>query len=63
MAHIVKLEPGDVLVFSNLVQVPDGFNEGVRALKEALGLAGVIGFEGDPDLSRLKVVLDGVAGG
>jgi hypothetical protein len=64
MAHVVKLEPGDVLVISNIGAVTDDLNGAVRVLRETLGLAAVIGFKGDPDLSRLKVDnSDAVAGG
>lgn len=62
MAQVVKLEPGDILVFAN---VGDAFIDGdtverlVSTLRE-LGIEHILAFEGDVDLS--KVSADAVAG-
>jgi len=54
MAQLVKLEPGDILVLSNVgeQQIPD-LRDAWETLSKALGLEQVIVFEGDVDLSKV----------
>lgn len=54
MAQVVKLEPGDVLILANL---GDSFadDDSLRGLGETLremGIARILCFEGDVDLSK-----------
>ncbi|WP_432136821.1 hypothetical protein [Streptomyces sp. bgisy154] len=61
MAQLVKLEPGDVLVLSNLSEeAAEGVAEMAARLKDMLGIEHIIAFAGDVDLS--KVSADAVAG-
>ncbi|MFR9796621.1 hypothetical protein ACL02U_12055 [Streptomyces sp. MS06] len=54
MAQLVKLEPGDVLVFSNVDgDAVDSLVELSVRLKEMLGVEHVLIFEGDVDLSKV----------
>lgn len=62
MAQLVKLEPGDILVFSNVGDVfedDETLERFGRTMKD-LGVEHVLFFEGDVDLS--KVSADAVAG-
>lgn len=62
MAQLVKLEPGDILVFSNVGDVfaeDDALERLGRTMRE-LGVEHLLFFEGDVDLS--KVSADAVAG-
>jgi hypothetical protein len=53
MAQIVKLEPGDILVLTNLKDYDEALTVALWGLKEKLGLAYVLAFQGDVDLSKL----------
>lgn len=53
MAQLVKLEPGDILVLTNLEDLDESLAVALWGLKEKLGLAYVLVFEGDVDLSKL----------
>lgn len=57
MAQVVKLEPGDVLVFANVGEaVVEELNEELcllGRLRERFGLAEILVFEGDVDLSKI----------
>lgn len=59
---MVLVKPGDVLIIGNVGQVPEGLNEQLGELlgdlREALGLAHVVVFDGDIDLA---VARDAVA--
>lgn len=70
MAHLVKIEPGDILVLSNLAAPYESeeairdFTERIEWLKECLNLSHILVFEGDVDLSVLPAgwTPDAVAG-
>lgn len=53
MAQIVKLEPGDILVLTNLKDCDESLTVALWGLKKRLGLAYVLAFPGDVDLSKL----------
>lgn len=53
MAQLVKLEPGDILVLTNLKDCDESLTVALWGLKEKLGLAYVLAFQGDVDLSKL----------
>lgn len=59
MAHLVKVEPGDILVLANLgehLTYPEEietFNDRLLWLKETLKLGSILVFAGDVDLSVL----------
>lgn len=53
MAQLVKLEPGDTLVLSNLGELGDDMVGALQLLKERLEIAEILVFEGDVDLSKI----------
>ena len=57
-ARIVLVKPGDLLIIGNVGALPDGQWEPGAArlaeIKEALGLAGIVVFEGDIDLAAVS---------
>ncbi|MFG2826102.1 hypothetical protein ACGFWI_01245 [Streptomyces sp. NPDC048434] len=64
MAQVVKLEPGDVLVFSNVGDEVLSDGHTLDSLSEALRSVGIdqaIVFAGEVDLSKVRG--DAVAGG
>lgn len=55
MAQLVKLEPGDILVLSNLSEEAiESLAELGPKLKEMLGIENLLVFEGDVDLSKVS---------
>lgn len=54
MAQLVKLEPGDVLVLSNVGEdQAAAIRESWDGIREGLGIEHVLVFEGDVDLSSV----------
>ena len=53
MAQLVKLEPGDVLVLANLGDTAAEDLDNLSWLRERLGLAEILVFAGDVDLSKM----------
>jgi hypothetical protein len=54
MAQLVKLEPGDILVLTNVgEEQAAALREGWDAVRDAIGIDRVWVFEGDVDLSKL----------
>lgn len=55
--RIVLVKPGDMLIIGNVGALPDGqLEQGMTSLggiKDALGLAGLVIFEGDIDLAAV----------
>lgn len=54
MAQLVKLEPGDILVLSNVSHdVVEEINTRLDWLKDLLGIEQILAFDGPVDLSKV----------
>lgn len=58
-SQAVLLKPGDLLVIGNVgpmtAEGADHLSGALQSIKEALGLAGAVAFEGDIDLRQIKL--------
>jgi carbonic anhydrase len=55
MAQLVKLEPGDILVLSNVgEEQAEAIQRSWESVREALGVEHILVFEGDVDLSKVS---------
>ena len=54
MAQLVKLEPGDILVLSNVgEEQAEAIQQHWESVREVIGVEYILVFEGDVDLSKV----------